>query len=102
VDNAYRKKSLKRGGNRNRLDLDDIDPAIQPEDGDLLALDEALSRLAEVEPRTAELVKLRYFAGFTNKQAAELLGISPRQADSVWAYARVWLHDRIVGDKPME
>jgi RNA polymerase sigma factor (TIGR02999 family) len=83
VDNAYRKKSLKRGGNRKRLDLDDIDPAIQPEDDDLLALDEALSRLAEVEPRTAELVKLRYFAGFTNKQAAELLGISPRQADSV-------------------
>jgi RNA polymerase sigma factor (TIGR02999 family) len=102
VDNAYRKKSLKRGGNRQRLDLDDIDPAIQPEDDDLLALDEALSRLAEVEPRTAELVKLRYFAGFTNKQAAELLGISPRNADSVWAYAKVWLHDRIVGDKPLE
>lgn len=102
VDNAYRKKSLKRGGNRQRLDLDDIDPAIQPEDDDLLALDEALSRLAEVEPRTADLVKLRYFAGFTNKQAAELLGISPRKADSVWAYARAWLHDRIVGDKPLE
>ena len=102
VDNAYRKKSLKRGGNRKRLDLDDIAPAIQPEDDDLLALDEALSRLAEVEPRTAELVKLRYFAGFTNKQAAELLGISPRQADSVWAYARVWLHDRIVDEKPLE
>ena len=102
VDNAYRKKSLKRGGNRKRLDLDDIDPTIQPDGDDLLALDEALNRLAEVEPRTAELVKLRYFAGFTNKQAAELLGISPRKADSVWAYARVWLHDRIVGDKPSE
>jgi RNA polymerase sigma factor (TIGR02999 family) len=102
VDNAYRKKSLKRGGNRQRLDLDDIDPAIQPEDDDLLALDQALSRLAEVEPRTADLVKLRYFAGFTNKQAAELLGISPRKADSVWAYARVWLHDRIVGERPLE
>lgn len=75
VDNAYRKKSLKRGGNRLRLDLDDIDPAIEPDDEDLLALDEALSRLAEVEPRTAELVKLRYFAGLSNKQAAELLGI---------------------------
>jgi RNA polymerase sigma factor (TIGR02999 family) len=89
VDNAYRKKSLKRGGNHKRLDLDDIDPTIQPEDDDLLALDEALDRLAEVEPRTADLVKLRYFAGFTNKQAAELLGFSPRKADSVWAYARV-------------
>src|SRR5262245_13071722 len=100
VDNAYRKKSLKRGGNRNRLELDDIDPTIQPEDDDLLALDAALSRLAALEPRTADLVKLRYFGGFTNKQAAELLGISPRKADSVWAYARVWLHDCIVGDKP--
>jgi len=102
VDNAYRKKSLKRGGNRKRLDLDDIDPTIQPDAEDLLALDEALNRLAEVEPRTADLVKLRYFVGFTNKQAAELLGISPRKADSLWAYARVWLHDRIVGDKPSE
>jgi RNA polymerase sigma factor (TIGR02999 family) len=100
VDNAYRKQSLKRGGNRKRVDLDDIDPTIQPEDDDLLALDEALTKLTEVEPRTADLVKLRYFAGLTNKQAAELLGISPRKADSVWAYARVWLHDRIVGDKP--
>jgi RNA polymerase sigma factor (TIGR02999 family) len=102
VDNAHRKKSLKRGGNRKRIDLDDIDPTIQPEGDDLLALDEALNRLAEVEPRTADLVKLRYFAGFTNKQAAELLGISPRKGDSVWAYARVWLHDRIVGDNPSE
>jgi len=102
VDNAYRKKSLKRGGNRQRLDFNDIEPAVQPEDDDLLALDEALSRLAEVEPRTAELVKLRYFAGFTNKQAADHLGISPRQADSLWAYARVWLHDRIAGHKPSE
>lgn len=101
VDNAHRKKSLKRGGNRKRLELDDIDPEIQPEDDDLLALDEALNKLAAVEPRTAELVKLRYFAGFTNRQAAEMLGISPRTADSMWAYARVWLHDCIVGDKPL-
>jgi RNA polymerase sigma factor (TIGR02999 family) len=102
VDSAYRKQSLKRGGNRKRLDLDDIDAAIRPQDDDLLALDEALNSLAEVEPQTAVLVKLRYFAGFTNKQAAELLGISPRKADSVWAYARVWLHDRIGGEKPSE
>ena len=100
VDNAHRKRSLKRGGNRQRIDLDDIDPAVGPQDDDLLALDEALSRLAEVEPQTADLVKLRYFAGFTNKEAAELLGISPRQADSLWAYARVWLHDRIAAEPP--
>jgi RNA polymerase sigma factor (TIGR02999 family) len=100
VDNAYRKNSLKRGGDRQRLELDDINPTILPVDDDLLALDEALSRLAEIEPSTADLVKLRYFAGFTNKQAAELLEISPRKADSVWAYARVWLHNRIAGEKP--
>src|SRR5678815_914863 len=102
VDNAYRKKSLKRGGDRKRIDLDDVDPTMQPEDDDLIALHEALNKLAEVEPQTADLVKLRYFAGFTNRQAAELLGISSRKADSVWAYARVWLHDRIAGKKPSE
>src|SRR5882724_757556 len=66
VDTAYRKQSLKRGGNRKRLDLADIDPAVRPQDDDLLALDEALNRLTEVEPQTAELVKLRCFAGFSN------------------------------------
>ena len=78
VDNARRKKSLKRGGNRNRVELGDVDPAIRPPEDDLIALNEALDQLAEIEPQTAELVKLRYFAGLTNKQSAELLGISPR------------------------
>src|SRR5262245_49127121 len=85
VDNVHRKRSLKRGGKYSRVDLGDIDPSVRVQDDDLLALHEALNRLAEVEPQTAHLVKLRYFAGFTNKQAAELLGISPRKADSVWA-----------------
>jgi RNA polymerase sigma factor (TIGR02999 family) len=98
VDNAHRKRSIKRGGDRKRIELGGVDPAIRPPEDDLIALDEALEKLAESEPATAELVKLRYFAGLTNKQAAELLGISPRQGDSIWAYARVWLHQRIVGD----
>jgi DNA-directed RNA polymerase specialized sigma24 family protein len=81
------------------VELSDIDPAMRPPEDDLIALSEALDQLAEIQPQTAELVKLRYFAGFTNKQAAELLGMSARKADSLWAYARVWLHERITGEK---
>jgi RNA polymerase sigma factor (TIGR02999 family) len=102
VDSAHRKQSLKRGGDRKRLDIADVEPAIHPPKDDVLALDEALTKLAEKEPQTAELVKLRYFVGFTTKQAAELLGISSRKADSLWAYARVWLHDCITGVTPAE
>jgi RNA polymerase sigma factor (TIGR02999 family) len=102
VDSALRKKSLKRGGDRKRLDIADVEPAVPPPKEDLLALNEALNKLADIQPQTAELVKLRYFAGLTNKQAAELLGISPRKADSLWAYAKVWLHDCIVGEVPRE
>jgi RNA polymerase sigma factor (TIGR02999 family) len=100
VDSALRKKSLKRGGDRQRLDIADIEPAVPPPREDLVSLNEALDKLAQIQPQTAELVKLRYFAGLTNKQAAELLGISPRKADSLWGYARVWLHDCIVGESP--
>ena len=65
------------------------------EDDDVLALSEALDRLAAVNPRAAELVKLRYFAGLTGREAAQVLNISPRKADQVWAYARAWLLDRL-------
>ena len=99
IRNAERKRSLRHGGGRARVDLDDVHPALPPPQDDLLALDEALDALARIEPRTAELVKLRYFAGFTNKEAAEILGISPRQGNALWAYARVWLHERITGDR---
>ena len=98
VDAAHRKAALKRGGNRKRVDLEDAQPQVNPVDLDILALDEALTELAKLEPQTVELVKLRYFAGLTNKQAAELLGISPRKADAIWAYARVWLHDYMTSD----
>src|SRR5262245_21314082 len=77
VDNAHRKNALKRGGNRIRFGLSDVMPSIPPLEDDLIALNEALDQLAKIEPQTAELVKLRYFAGLTNKQSAELLGISP-------------------------
>jgi RNA polymerase sigma factor (TIGR02999 family) len=98
VDAAHRRATLKRGGDRRRVDLQEAQPEVGPVDLDVVALDEALNELAKVEPQTVELVKLRFFAGLTNKQAAEMLGISPRKADASWAYARVWLHDRIAGD----
>jgi RNA polymerase sigma factor (TIGR02999 family) len=100
VHSAQQKRSLKRGGERQRIDLSEIEPAIRPPEDDLLALNEALDELARIEPQTAELVKLRYFAGFTNREAAEILGVSPRKGDAIWAYARAWLHERISGDRP--
>jgi RNA polymerase sigma factor (TIGR02999 family) len=98
VDNARRKHRGKHGGGRARVDLDGLEVAAPERRDDLLALDEALSQLAATEPQAAELVKLRYFAGFTTRQAAEALGISPRTADFLWAYARSWLLAKIEGD----
>lgn len=95
VENARRKKSLKRGGDGVREPLDEVDLAIPDLREDLLALDEALTRLAQVEPDAAELVQLRYFGGLSLAQTAEMLGISARSADRLWAYARAWLHREI-------
>jgi RNA polymerase sigma factor (TIGR02999 family) len=91
IDSARRKRTLKRGGGgaHPRRDLPDV--AAPEADDDLLALDEALHKLALAEPQVAELVQLRYFAGLTIPQAARLLGIAPRTADAWWAYARAWL-----------
>ena len=99
VENARRRKCLKHGGDRTQLlDFDPEQLAAPEVPDDLLALDEALSRLAAVDPQAAELVQLRYFGGLTLKQAAELLGVSPRTADSWWAYARSWLLAELRGD----
>jgi RNA polymerase sigma factor (TIGR02999 family) len=98
VENARRKGSRKRGGDRARADLD-VDQLAVPElREDLLALDEALDRLAAADPEAARLVQLRYFAGLTLAQAAEVLDVSPRTADRLWAYARAWLHQALEGD----
>lgn len=91
IENARRKRSLKRGGGRERQAFDPDQLACPESAEDLLALDEALTRLTTVDARVAELVKLRYFAGLTIKEAAALLGIAPRTADAWWAYARAWL-----------
>src|SRR5262249_3713679 len=90
IDNARRKQTRKRGGNAGqRLPLEDV--AAPAPDDELLALDEALERLAAAQPLKAKLVELRYFAGLTGEQAAQVLGISPTTADRHWAYARAWL-----------
>ena len=90
VDNARRKRRPKHGGDRRRVNLDEALPAADPRD-DLLALDEALTRLAAEAPAKAELVKLRYFAGLSLEEAAACLGISPATAKRYWDVARAWL-----------
>jgi RNA polymerase sigma factor (TIGR02999 family) len=95
VDLARRKQAGKRGGGRARQPLDHL-AAPQPDD-DLLALDEALDRLAAEDPLKARLVELRYFAGLTGEQAAAVLGVSPSTADRHWAYARAWLQAAVRG-----
>jgi RNA polymerase sigma factor (TIGR02999 family) len=97
VENARRKKSLKHGGDRDRQDLQGDDVAAPEPSEDLLALDEALNKLAEGNKQAAELVQLRYFAGLTLPEAAQMLGISPRSAGRLWAYARAWLRREIEG-----
>src|SRR4051794_12642430 len=93
VDNARRKGGAGRGRGQARIELN-LDELATPERAaDLLALDEVLGQLAQADPQTAELVKLRFFAGLGVRQAAELLGISPRTADLRWAYARAWLFE---------
>jgi RNA polymerase sigma factor (TIGR02999 family) len=91
VETARRKHGPEHGGDFLRHDLDPDQVASPEASGRLVALDEALDRLAGVEPRAAEVVKLRYFAGLTIPEAAAALGISPRTADNDWAYARAWL-----------
>ncbi len=98
VENARRKRSLKRGGDRQRLDLNLEQPAEGERSAPLLALDEALDRLEARDADKAQLVKLRYFAGMTVEQAAETLGISVTTANRWWSYARAWLHEEIRRD----
>ena len=98
VEQSRRKKTLKAGGGRQRVELSRIEPAACEERVDLLALDEALERLETRDSRKAELIKLRFFAGLTNQQAAEALGISVSTADADWAYAKSWLRLEMGGN----
>lgn len=98
IDNARRKKAQKRAGARVQEDFDLLTVAAPEQPRDLLALDEALNKLAATEPDIAQMVKLRYFAGLTIPQVAESLGIAPRTADAWWAYARAWLLTELRSD----
>jgi len=92
VEQARHKGRLKRGGERQRVDLDSACAVSEPPSVDLLALDEALSKLTADEPAIAELVKLRFFAGLTMPEAAAALGISLATAERHWTFARTWLY----------
>ena len=98
IERARARHSLKRGGNRERIDLDDAE-IISPERSDeLLDLDAALDRLATVEPQGAELVQLRYFAGCTLAEATDLLGLPLRTSQRLWAYVKAWLLEELAND----
>ena len=98
IDRARDKRRFKRGGGWRRLHLDDIDPAVEQSPDDLLALDEALTKLAQEDPVCAELVNLRLFTGLGLGEAADTLGIARRTADRYWAFARSWLYDALSQD----
>jgi RNA polymerase sigma factor (TIGR02999 family) len=91
IDKARRKKAVRHGGELERTPLDSVVAPAPERSEDLLALDEALTTLAEKDERKARLVELRYFVGLTGAEAAEVLGISKATADRDWAYTRAWL-----------
>jgi RNA polymerase sigma factor (TIGR02999 family) len=92
VDAARRKRRGKHGGGRKRIALDDASLTAPDARHDIIQLDAALTRLAIADPQAARLVELRHFAGLAVSEAAQVLGVSPRTADRLWAFARAWLH----------
>ena len=93
VDHARQRRAEKRGGDRRQVELADVSAA-DPDD-ELVALDEALGELERHDPTAAELVKLRYFSGTSHAEAAEMLGLTRRQADGLWVVAKAWLYRRL-------
>lgn len=91
IDNARRRQARRHGGGQVRMDIQEIELAMPAPDDQLLAIDEALTRLATLDPTKAELVKLRFFIGLTVEEAARALGISEATAKRWWEYARAWL-----------
>lgn len=95
VESARRKQRQKHGGDMQQVDLDLATAVIKSPDGDLVALDEALARLAQQWPEKAKLVNLRYFAGLTIPEASEAMGISTATAERYWRFSRAWLHSQL-------
>src|SRR6266545_279944 len=95
IDRAREKLSLKRGAGAARVNLEDLEVAAAADDDTLLAVDEALTKLAREDPDSAEFIKLRFFAGMTNNEAAQALGIPERTARRHWSFARAWLFREI-------
>ena len=102
VDHARRKAATKRGGGRQRISLEgDISMSTQ-NDEDVLAIDEALSKLEAIDVRRARIVELRFFGGMTNREVAEVLGVSSRTVETEWAGTRLWLRRELAGGTPGE
>jgi RNA polymerase sigma factor (TIGR02999 family) len=99
VENARRKRRLKRGGDMHRLPLGEVEFSITTSQLDLLALDEALSKLAVESPEKAQIVQLRFFGGFTQEEVAEILGLSAITVKRHWRYARAWLLQQMEGNE---
>jgi RNA polymerase sigma factor (TIGR02999 family) len=95
IENARRKKSLKRGAGVEKLDLDQVDVAANADEDALLAVNDALEKLALEDPRSAEVVKLRFFVGMSNAEAGTALGLSERSVKRCWTFARAWLYNEI-------
>jgi RNA polymerase sigma factor (TIGR02999 family) len=98
IDQARKKRSAKRGGSGKRLDIDALDLATQATPDQLLAVDDALAKLAQEDPAAARLVELRYFAGLTVEEAGKALAMSTATAYRHWKYARAWLHSQLLGN----
>jgi RNA polymerase sigma factor (TIGR02999 family) len=95
IDRARRRLALRHGGGQQRLDIDEVEVAAPVEQETILALNEALAELQKTDPAKAEVVKLRFFVGLSERETAEILGLSERTIERYWAYAQAWLFDRL-------
>ena len=95
IDNARRKRALRHGGGQQRVEMEGLDIAVSSDDDELLAVNDALEKLAAIHAVQAEVVKLRYFVGMTNEEAAQALGLSERTVRNYWTHARAWLFREI-------